>query len=413
MFDGSKIKEYREDNRFEAIKAEGGLPHSLWETYSAFANSYGGLIVLGVTQNLDGSVFVDKGITNPVGMIKNFWDTVNNRSKVSVNILRDKNVYTDAVGGKTVIVIEVPRAQRQDRPIYINNDLKGGVFRRNFEGDYHCTEAEIRNMIRDAGDITQDNRIIENLSPDTLNQETVKRYRLRFKNLKPEHIWTRMDDIEFLQQIGALKRSYEDGKLHPTLAGLLTFGNDIDITAECPAYFLDYREPFDDAGMRWTDRVTSSDGDWSGNLFDFYFRIQDRMTADIKVPFVLRNGQDQIDDTPMHKATREALINALVHSDYYERRGVVIEKRKGLIIISNPGALRISREAASKGGVSDPHNFLLFKIFSYVGFCERAGTGLINIKMVWADEKLLSPILSEEFNPDRTILTLPLSGKLS
>ena len=38
---------------------------------------------------------------------------------------------------------------------------------------------------------------------------------------------------------------------------------------------------------RWSDRICFGDADWSGNLFDFYFRIIDKMTADVKKPFKL------------------------------------------------------------------------------------------------------------------------------
>lgn len=55
VFDLRKFDEYKEDNRREVKKAEKGLPKSLWDTYSSFANSYGGVIILGVAENSDGS----------------------------------------------------------------------------------------------------------------------------------------------------------------------------------------------------------------------------------------------------------------------------------------------------------------------------------------------------------------------
>ena len=63
-FDMSEFDSYREDNRREVKKAKGGLPVSLWETYSAFANCYGGVIILGVKENKDGSWYMT-GLDNP------------------------------------------------------------------------------------------------------------------------------------------------------------------------------------------------------------------------------------------------------------------------------------------------------------------------------------------------------------
>lgn len=55
LFNLANFDSYKEDNRREVKKAESGLPNSLWDTYSAFANCYGGVIILGVKENKDGS----------------------------------------------------------------------------------------------------------------------------------------------------------------------------------------------------------------------------------------------------------------------------------------------------------------------------------------------------------------------
>jgi predicted HTH transcriptional regulator len=112
----------------------------------------------------------------------------------------------------------------------------------------------------------------------------------------------------------------------------------------------------------------------------------------------------------MHDALREALANALIYADYNERRGIVIEKRKGKIVISNPGALRIAKAEAISGGISDPRNAAVFFMFSLIGIGERAGSGLFGINMVWEQYKLPKPKIEEQFNPDRTVLTLKLDA---
>lgn len=300
---------YRESLKLECKAAKGGLPNSTWETYSAFANSYGGVILLGVDE-LPDKTFQPVGVKDAEMMINDIWNTVNNKQKVSLSILSARHVYAQDYEGVKIVVIEVPRADRHMKPVFINKNLLGGTYRRNGEGDYHCTEEEVRNMVRDQSDLTQDTKIIPELGINDLNKDTVNRYRTRFNNLKPGHVWADIGYEDFLFKIGAIRRGEEDGKLHPTAAGLLMFGDEYNIVSEFPNYFLDYREKMDETN-RWSDRVISNSGDWSGNLFDFYYKILDRLTSDIKVPFRLENGVDRIDDTDVHKAMREALAKEI------------------------------------------------------------------------------------------------------
>ena len=176
-------------------------------------------------------------------------------------------------------------------------------------------------------------------------------------------------------------------------------------------HFLDYQENRSLGATRWTDRLTSTSGDWSGNVFDFVIEALRRMQQGLKVPFVLK-GNQRVDDTPIHKLLREAITNAVVHADFYGRQGLVIQKSEDGYKLSNPGSVRISISEAINGGISDPRNGIMLKMFSLIDFGERAGSGLNGICKVW--EKVYhTPALMEETHNngvDRTILTLSTRG---
>lgn len=146
MLDLTNLQNYREDNRIEAKQALGGLPESIWETYSAFANAEGGIILLGVEELPDKSLHA-LDLLDPQWLIEDLWAILNDPLKVSVNILTEEHVRIHEVDGKTIIAITVPKAPACHRPVYIENDLYRGSYRRNGEGDCRCTREEIDAMI--------------------------------------------------------------------------------------------------------------------------------------------------------------------------------------------------------------------------------------------------------------------------
>ena len=179
------------------------------------------------------------------------------------------------------------------------------------------------------------------------------------------------------------------------------------ITDELPNYFLDYREHLSN-DTRWTDRVCSGDGTWSGNIFDFYYKVIDRLTADVKKPFRIDSSLMRIDDTPIHKSLRECLANALIHADFYGRRGIVIDKEFRKIVIANPGTFRISIEEAIGGGISDARNGRIFNMFALISVGERSGTGICDVYHVWDENGFKKPSFAETVDPDRVTLTLEI-----
>ena len=337
---------------------------------------------------------------------KAFWDTLNNRKKVSINLLKDDDVETFSVNDKddVIMVIWVPSAKREQKPVYINDDLFGGTFRRNWEGDYHCTRLQVKMMLRDQAEETMDMEVLDEAEIEDLNKDSVRGYRNSHKSFKPGHPFERLDDSEYLRVIGAAGISKEDKRLHPTAAGMLMFGNEYDIVRYFPEYFLDYREN-PDTVIRWTDRLQSSSGEWSGNLFDFYFRVYNKIIKDIKVPFKIEGGF-RIDDTPVHRALREALANCIINTDFYGKFGVTIIKEDDKLTLENPGYIRLGKEQMRRGGKSDPRNKSLMKMFNLIDIGEHAGSGVPNIFNVWEDEGWEEPVIEESFDPDRTSLTL-------
>ena len=146
MFDFTQISHYRENNRLEAKLATGGLPHSIWETYSAFANSYGGVILLGVEELPDHTLRV-QGLLDPQGMVEELMAGLDDPAVVSVNILREEDIQILHVDGGDIVAVTVPMAQRDQLPVYIGGNLRRGAYRRSGDGDYHCTQAELNAMV--------------------------------------------------------------------------------------------------------------------------------------------------------------------------------------------------------------------------------------------------------------------------
>lgn len=410
IFDINKFDSYKEDNRREVKKANNGLPASLWESYSAFANCYGGVIILGVAEKTNGAWYTT-GLRakDKEKLLKAFWDTVNNHKKVNVNLLSDTDVNTYIVNDDIIIVIEVPMAKREQRPIYINDNLFGGTYRRNYEGDYRCTPLQVKTMLRDQTEISTDMQVLDDALIEDLNYETIHGYRNRHISYKPGHPFERLDDASYLRRIGAAAISKEDKRLHPTAAGMLMFGNEYDIIRYFPEYFLDYQEKLE-PNIRWTDRLQSSSGEWSGNLCDFYFRVYNKITKVLKTPFAMEGG-NRIDDTPVHKAVREAVANCIIHADYHGTGGIVIKSFADKLIFANPGYIRIGKHQMKLGGDSDPRNKVLMKMFNLINIGERSGSGVPSIFNAWEDNSWKEPIIEESFAPDRTVLCLEFVKK--
>lgn len=394
MIDLNHIARYQENNRIEAKKAAGGFPHSLWETYSAFANTIGGLILLGVEEAKDKTLQVT-GVPDGAGYVQLFWETVNDPAKVSANILQPQDVALHTIDGKQVLVISVPRAERRQRPVYIGDSPFTGAYRRDGEGDYHCDPDEVRAMLRDREDAPADLAVLEGRSAEDLSQETLRQFRLLMAMRQPEHPWNYLPDDQFLPAAGILGPG-RDG-LRPTLAGLLLLGKRKALREVFPQFRLEYQES--DTGFHL---ATIRPGP-PENVFSFYTMVSRRLTA---VSALLE--ANPADRDALAGAMREAVLNAVLHADYFSRGGLTIQRTAGELTVSNDGLLRVSPDQAKAGTAADPRNRGLTQLFSLVKLATGTGQGLRGIYSLWAKQGWRTPVLSEAVHAGRTNLSLPL-----
>ncbi|TQV74533.1 AAA family ATPase [Exilibacterium tricleocarpae] len=384
---------------------KGKLPKDFWETYSAFANSEGGDVFLGLREKA-GNNFELAGIENPQKIIDELWTALNNPQKVSVNILRDRWVKTLSIDNTNLIQIHIPQASRKQKPVYLRGNPLTGTYRRFNSTDQLQGGETVKRLLAEQVEESRDTEILNGYSLDDLDIDSFNNYRQRYINLQPDHPWNQLDAQQFLYRIGGWRRDRESGRSGLTRAGLLMFGQLTAIKEAFANYMLDYQErPQARAELRWVDRLTL-DGSWSGNVFDFYQRVIRKLTADLKVPFKLAGDQRQ-DDTPVHKALREALVNTLVHADFTGRASVLVVKRPDMFGFRNPGLMRIPVDMAIAGGHSDCRNRLLQDMFRYIGLGENAGSGLPKIMAGWRSQHWRQPILKTRHEPsEQTLLEL-------
>src|SRR5690606_34357143 len=108
-----------ESDEVEFKSAKGGFPQDFWKTYSAFANSNGGIIVLGVKEKKGKFTYDGLDDDQIIKYQKEFWNNVNNPNTVSINLLKNEDVCEFILDHKKVLVFHVPPAERKHKPVHL------------------------------------------------------------------------------------------------------------------------------------------------------------------------------------------------------------------------------------------------------------------------------------------------------
>ena len=211
---------------------KGELPKDFWLTYSAFANTQGGVVLLGVREK-DGQFSV-AGLPNIEKVRTDLFNTLNNPAKVSVNLLTDREVVVRELEGKQVLEVKIPAASRKQKPVFLNGQPLGNTYRRLHEGDRRCSEEDVRRMFAEQVEDCRDERILPNYDFADIDPDSLRIYRQMLSDIKPGHPALEHQGIEFLRQIGGWRKDRANGVEGLTLAGLLMFGRWLSIQESVP-----------------------------------------------------------------------------------------------------------------------------------------------------------------------------------
>ena len=119
----------------------------------------------------------------------------------------------------------------------------------------------------------------------------------------------------------------------------------------------------------------------------------------------------RIDETPVHKAIREAFVNLIIHADYLlDADTLKVIKRADRFEFTNPGILKLPVEDIYRGGNSKPRNPRMQTMLRMIGFGDNAGSGFPAILSAWKNEGWAEPELQEDTRLNQITLTLRMAS---
>lgn len=360
----------------EYKKSKNSLPKDFWPTYSAFANTHGGLIVLGVEEPEKGS-FVIEGVQSPTKVMAELTSLVTNPKKVSACLISDEDVVIRSVNHKTVIEVRVRQADYYQKPVFLNGS-RDSCYVRLGDGDKRPSAEQYKYMVANSQQYV-DTELLENYTIDDLDLNSLEEYRnLMIKNTARNEL-SSLSPQDFLEHLGCFQIDRRDAKQSQkmTTGCLLFFGKFNAIIQRFPGFQLDYFRKNSSYDEKWIRRISTGDMNYPElNIFSFYVLVLKALTDDISDRFTqasdLTRGPYY---SHMKLAVKEALVNTLMHAYYDSDTPIKIFDYDDYYEFFNPGDMRVTKEEFIHGSNSVSRNSIISLLLRRVGIAEKAGSG--------------------------------------
>jgi ATP-dependent DNA helicase RecG len=348
-----RLNESDESIEIEAKTAQ-QIGASVLETISAFSNEPnrgGGYLLLGV-RKAEPSLFRDKqyeivGLPDP----EKIQNDLATQCRTVFNVaVRPLMVVSTTKGGKNVVLAFIPEAQPHEKPVYITaRGLPRGAFRRIGASDQHCTDDDLQVLYHNRKHHSFDETVITDCDLNDLDPAVIQEYRRFRAEANPNAPELAYEDRDLLLSLFAASR--HEGRLVPTIAGLLLFGKRPAIRRHFPMTRIDYiRVP----GREWVrdpDRRFESI-ELLDPLIMSIPRAINTILDDIPTAFTLPTGSNRRKDLPLipRTAIREAVVNAVMHRSYRQKSPVQIIRYANRLEIRNPGHSLVPDERLGEPG---------------------------------------------------------------
>lgn len=327
----------------------------LFESICAFANTFGGMILLGIED--DGTL---RGVdeANVLPLTRNILNVINNPNAFDVPVpLEFERIEIE---GCHIIKIAVPNSPQM-------HSYKGKVYERRGDSDVvirgSIPLAEL--CIRKQGIYTEQ-RIFEHVTFDDLRPDLIDEARRLAVAKRKDHPWGDLSNEQLVESAGLFGKDYATGKRGYNLAAVVLLGTDDAIRSLCPTYKTDALARLHDT-ERYDDRLTVAT-----NLLDAYRLLADFGRKHLPDRFLMEgdyavSARDVI--------VRELLVNCLIHREF-------TSPFPAKVIIDRGGIRTENASRASFEGPLEPDSFsplpknpLIASFFSHIGLAEELGSG--------------------------------------
>lgn len=363
----------------EVKRAAGGVPQSLAETMSAFANARGGLIILGLDERAG---FVSVGVPDAGAM----RDEVTAVARGKLSPALAPSIEIVPFEGVNLVVVDVGALPVSQRPCYVTTrGVYNGAFVRVGDGDQRLTPYEVDRLRENAGQPRWDEEPVPRATAGDLDRGAVLRLIAAAGRNSPQ-AFAGLGEQEALARLGVLVP--DDGVLIPSLAGLLTVGAyPQQFFPQLMVSLAVYPNPDPGqpgpGGVRFLDSAAVG-GNVPTMVNDAAQAVLRNLRRAARIVGVGREDVWEIGP----EVIREAIVNALMHRDYSpQARGtqVQVELFPDRLTVASPGGLfgNVRLEALGETRVSSSRNARLAALLQEAGdpltgrpVAENRGSGI-------------------------------------